>query len=232
MIRRTAFTLIEALLVFAIIGTLATISYTTYGSSRVRARDVVRKEGLQSMRTALLLYKSNYGVYPQATYFRKINATAPKAFAVSSCNPGDDVASSAWADLSASLSPYIPRLPIDPSGGGGCTGQTIDSRPFLNSIATDEHHFMYVSSYDYTPNVPIDRFAIWAALENQRDGDRNGASNMSGKYYDRLYYYEITIPSFSGGGYSDNRPNLYAVGCKLRNATTPDQEFTAPCDPE
>jgi len=93
---RNAFTLIELLIVIAIIAILAAILFTSIGQTPlVKSRDAKRTSDLDSLRTALTLYyTNNNGRYP-----------------------GPDVAA-----LTAALVPtYIATMPVDPRNGvAGC----------------------------------------------------------------------------------------------------------------
>jgi prepilin-type N-terminal cleavage/methylation domain-containing protein len=61
---RKAYTLIEMLMVVAIIGVLASSILIGLGSARAKARDARRITDLKSVQTALELYYSKYGIYP------------------------------------------------------------------------------------------------------------------------------------------------------------------------
>ncbi len=62
-----SFTLIELLVVIAIIGILATIVVVNISNVRAKARDMKRVEELNQIRTALEMYYSQYGKYPNNT---------------------------------------------------------------------------------------------------------------------------------------------------------------------
>jgi prepilin-type N-terminal cleavage/methylation domain-containing protein len=64
---KKAYTLIEMLMVVAIIGVLASSILIGLGSTRSKARDTRRLTDLKSTQTALELYYSKYGVYPSRT---------------------------------------------------------------------------------------------------------------------------------------------------------------------
>src|SRR3990167_9381108 len=57
------FTLIEIMIVISIIGILTIISVTSYGSSKLRSRDVSRKTSIINIASALEQYKSSNTVY-------------------------------------------------------------------------------------------------------------------------------------------------------------------------
>lgn len=75
--KNKAFTLIELLIVLAIIGILSTISLFAISGVRESARDAKRKADLETIRQALEMYKADIGNYPQSppnlsTYLQQI----------------------------------------------------------------------------------------------------------------------------------------------------------------
>lgn len=97
---KKAYTLIEMLMVVAIIGVLASSILIGLGSARSKARDARRITDLKSTQTALELYYSKYGVYPSKT-------------------PGNDEIWS-WEELSEILTSdetdiKISKIPKDPT---------------------------------------------------------------------------------------------------------------------
>jgi type II secretion system protein G len=94
------FTLIELLVVVAIISLLSSVVLASLNSSRVKARDAIRKSDMHSLRTAIeLYYISNNGTWPNTD--GNIDANTTKS--------GD------WPSaFKTALSPYISSLPLDP----------------------------------------------------------------------------------------------------------------------
>jgi type IV pilus assembly protein PilE len=65
MIKKTsAFTLIEILVVATIIIVLTTISIASFSTANKSARDAKRKSDMETIRQALVLYKTQTGAYP------------------------------------------------------------------------------------------------------------------------------------------------------------------------
>lgn len=61
---RSGFTLVELLVVVAIIGLLSSVVLSSLEGARENARDAVRSSDFNQMRTALEMYNIEYGVYP------------------------------------------------------------------------------------------------------------------------------------------------------------------------
>ncbi|MDR0462884.1 MAG: prepilin-type N-terminal cleavage/methylation domain-containing protein [Pseudomonadales bacterium] len=60
------FTLIELMVVIGIIAILALLGVTSFQQATRRARDATRKSDLGSIRQALVLYRSDNGIYPSS----------------------------------------------------------------------------------------------------------------------------------------------------------------------
>ncbi len=65
--QRRGFTLIEVLVVSTIIVVVAAIGLVSYSGAQVGARDAKRKQDLDTVRTTLLLFRSENGYYPIAS---------------------------------------------------------------------------------------------------------------------------------------------------------------------
>ena len=62
----SGFTLMELLVVVAILGLLATIGLVNFRSSQIKGRDTQRKSDLGQIQRALEMYYNDYGSYPTA----------------------------------------------------------------------------------------------------------------------------------------------------------------------
>ena len=67
------FTLIELLVVISIIGLLSSIILASLATARAKARDAVRISDIRTIRTALELFRNDYGYYPPILYFPNNN---------------------------------------------------------------------------------------------------------------------------------------------------------------
>lgn len=177
------FTLIEMLVVIAIISILIGIGINTFTIAQKKARDVRRKADLRNIQTALELYYQDHGSYPGGC------SAAVCAFASDSSAP--------WIPV---LAPYLPSIPTDPinkftTGGPHATYGYAGSSG--NPIYT------YITYHnDPTTNVASE-YQLLALLENGQDADA-----CSKKNYTYTTDTGATGSWCSAGQYSGN---LYVV---------------------
>lgn len=102
------FTLVEIMVVVAIIGILATAGYINYNDSRVLARDKVRAASIKQLQLAINAYKDTFGGYPKAGCSAGANQwTGP--------GPNGSTQDKSCDNYIEGLVPdFIPALPIDP----------------------------------------------------------------------------------------------------------------------
>lgn len=100
--KTSGFTLIELMIVIAIIGLLSSMVSVSLSYARIKARDARRISDLAQIRTALELYYSDHGTYPPIYNNSNYNINAYYY----SFN-------SSWDELALALRPYI-SLPKDP----------------------------------------------------------------------------------------------------------------------
>lgn len=122
----SGFTLLELLIVIAIIGILAAVVLASLSSSRVKARDTQRVAQLKEIEKALALYYTEYGQYPDGA---EIGGTQNW---FSNTSIGELVTEG-----------YMPVLPADPVYGSGLGGYhyCTDSQPTTGYVlyANVEH---------------------------------------------------------------------------------------------
>jgi general secretion pathway protein G len=95
--RKNGFSLLEVLVSASIIAVLTVIGIVSYGSVNKRSRDVKRKGDIEQIRSALEMYRSDNGGYPQ------VNTGGFGTAA--SLNTGDS---------DGLVATYMPSIPTDP----------------------------------------------------------------------------------------------------------------------
>lgn len=117
--RRSGFTLIEVIVVTAIIGILATAGVAAYGDARAQARDDIRKSSLKNLQLAIELYRNQTGSYPLGC--RGSGTWSGELGRSDQCSFGNP-------QYIVGLVPdYIAELPTDPQGSGASEGFTYRS---------------------------------------------------------------------------------------------------------
>jgi len=117
-----AFTLIELLIVIAIIGILSSVVVVSMGNTRAKARDARRMSDMRQILLALELYYDSYGKYPGPTSSYG-ESESP------SCGGWDTSTVDNDKDGKPFIEPLIDtglmgNVPTDPIGGGTCSGYT------------------------------------------------------------------------------------------------------------
>lgn len=101
--KKSGFTLMELLVVVAIIGLISSVAFVSMQRARAEARDTKRLADIDAVHNALELYYNDYGVYPNSSICNNLSA-------VSACN--SNFMPNTWiADL---VPKYMKTLPIDP----------------------------------------------------------------------------------------------------------------------
>jgi len=106
------FSLVEIMVVVSIIGALSAVAYANFSQSSAQSRDVQRQADLRIVSTALDMYKSEYGRYPEG-------CNGPNKWSGHS----PDYSCSSGNQYIEGLAPeFIPRLPQDPKLNGDNSG--------------------------------------------------------------------------------------------------------------
>ena len=95
--KNNGFTLLELLIAIAIIAILTSLSLVALGGAREQARDGRRKSDLETIRSALELYKADCNQYPAAGAFPAVGSALS-----GTCSGGTNT--------------YLQKRPGDPSG--------------------------------------------------------------------------------------------------------------------
>jgi len=125
MLYRRGFTIIEVLVVVALIGSLAGVMYMNFEASRVEVRDNQRQVDLRNMQTALDLYKLKHGRYPEGC--NAANTWSGQRGSARACSDGrtDYIRGAVGREFSPE---FIRTLPTDTrintAGDGGYMYQT------------------------------------------------------------------------------------------------------------
>lgn len=104
---KKGFTLVELLVVLAIIGILAAIGIVTFTSSQMRSRDAARKSDLKQLASALELYYADNASYPAANGSGQILGCPSTSSTACSWGVGP---------FTDGKTTYFQKLPKDPHG--------------------------------------------------------------------------------------------------------------------
>lgn len=156
---RRGFTLIEILIVVAIIAILASVVLVGLGPTQRAGRDARRISDLRQTQTGLELYYSKCGFYP---------GTA----ALAACGAANNAAATTWAAMSASLtgsSIGVNQIPNDP-----------------NTAATYFYGTPGASANTYTIGATLEDVNN-QALNSDLDGNSNGVACGTAGPTDNVY---------------------------------------------
>lgn len=108
----SGFTLMELLVVMAILGVLIVAGLGSFTSSQKKSRDVKRKNDVRQISLALETYYNDFGSYPLSSPLHKVSGCGTDGTA--SCEWG-----SPWKKTPASGAPtvYMITMPTDPQTG-------------------------------------------------------------------------------------------------------------------
>ena len=105
------FTLVELLVVMAIIGVLVTLIAGGFRSAQMRGRDAARKSDLAQIASALELFISDYKAYPSVSGGAIMACPYdPASQTGTACSWGSDA-------MSDGKTTYMTKVPTDPSSG-------------------------------------------------------------------------------------------------------------------
>jgi len=139
------FTLMELILVMAIIGILAVIGIGSYTQATMKSKDTQRKNDLNQIAKALEMFNNDVGRYPKTDPSE--NMTCPKYVAgalVETVCTSDIYAYIADSTPTYTKSTYMVDVPVDPDAS---------------------------KKYVYVPVAGEGGFSLYATLENTQDRD-------------------------------------------------------------
>ncbi|MBU6415278.1 type II secretion system GspH family protein [Patescibacteria group bacterium] len=111
------FTIIELLVVLAIIAMLASAALAFYSQVRLKARDATREQNIKTIQTALNLYATNARTYPVSSAPGPCSPLPPANCSnISSC--GEAITSSSGAGQTLVQDGSLPSIPTDPINQG------------------------------------------------------------------------------------------------------------------
>lgn len=146
---KKSFTLIEMLLVIAILALLASIIFVSLGEARAKARDAKRKMDLRSIRTALEMYYDKYGHYPREPFdddfHNFVRSTRDQPWI------RDEPGGVGTGGGEGSLTEFIAEIPVDS----------------INHNPDGPWHGEY--SYAYATDAAGQEYDLVAQLENKND---------------------------------------------------------------
>ena len=154
------FTLVELLVVVAIIGILATIVLSSLSSARERARDARRLSDIATIQNSLEMYHLDNGVYPNS-----INT----ASGIASSDPHNATSSNAsWDNLETIMGITLPRDPVNNVVGDG---------NYLRNAG--EYGYQYRNLHTQPSNCFGQAYALLYKLETDSSGGGsvNGCAN-------------------------------------------------------
>lgn len=144
------FTLIELILVMALVGILAVVGLGSYMQATVKAKDTRRKNDLNQYAKALEMFINDVGRYPQVDASGKILC------------PNFANGSMVQTDCLGILYAFIGDS--NPVAGSKKYEKTV----YMDDIPTDPEA---AKSYIYVPSAGQNDYALYAALDNLEDRD-------------------------------------------------------------
>lgn len=121
MAKRKGFTLIEILIVVAIIGILASVVLVGLGPVQRRGRDARRISDLRQVQTGLELYYNKHGIYPSTSDWPTLQSTL-KGDSLGISNVPDDPSSGKHYQYASDGASYVVAANLEDSTNPAFTG--------------------------------------------------------------------------------------------------------------
>jgi len=163
--KKLGFTLVELLVVMAILGILSSIAFGQYRNSQKKARDAQRQSDLSNIARALEMYYNDNGTYPLSSDEGKIMAVVDAGEDATEVNWGSAFLEEYELDEDVQSIIYMKLLPRDPeSSYSYCYDSTNGTKYALYSMLENENSNKYCADPGYTCNsVAGYRYAIFSS---------------------------------------------------------------------
>ena len=176
--KTSGFTLIELMVVIAIIGVLASTVLANLSSAQASARDAIRLQDMKAIHTALERFYNDHNMYPDPA-----NAGVPTTGQIIGVgNEIDDA-----------LRPYLDPVPIDPRHDAGTGEAPVAGAVYFYSY--DPHHWKSLDNCDGA--VPADAVFTYGAFgfnraeipgDYPKDTCHGGNMNLNNADYNKVLY--------------------------------------------
>lgn len=170
---KKGFTLIELIVVMAILAIITLVGLGSYQSTQQKARDSRRKSDLKQIAGALEFYYNDYGQYPAHSGDGRITGCYYSGL-LRACNWGDTDPTHNFKDVNGTM--YMVYVPTDPKSG---------------------YQYYYRAT---ASNGKWVSYQLYSTLENAQDPDYKAWDSFSGTIYCQPSYsnqchYGVSSPN-------------------------------------
>jgi len=191
MAARKGFTLIELMVVIAIIAILSTVGFVSFTNAQIAGRDARRKQDLRSIAQALELYYQRYHHYPCPTNWQNSSDSVSGFWIINNDSTNCSDTSTAAFDTN-----YINALPHDPAEQP-CWGG--------NNYCYSYWGFSAGWAGGNCPAAEGQYYYLVALLENKNDKDAIGNNGLKFCGGQRFY------PDLTWMGQPSLKPNNFVI---------------------
>lgn len=197
--RHRGYTIIELLIVVAIIGLLITLGTYAWNSSGQRSRDSVRKSDLSRIQNALQQFYLDNRAYPAFIDAPNDKDIFSAGYQLSdgNCSRGGKI---------FLTTKYLPNIPHDPKDSTGYDKADCDKLENQSSV------YLYLAVKKDSGNPKS--FALMATLENENDLDKLSAEENPVLY--SQYVGAFKVYYVGGGPLTNFNPNYMITGSNGR----------------